>query len=174
MIEKRIQRNKLKVIAKYSHNGRGIVTGPHNPASVGCNMYVLEGGLSGTVFTLNRWHEGHNMLAHGGIIASILDEVLGYSNHTREYVLGLKYTPVFTGTVKYTYLKPVKVGERYFASAKITKIEGRKRFVEGEIYDDDGLFYATGEGVFLTSDELSDDEEIVKYTELTKDDPVEI
>ena len=168
------KRIKSKVIAKYYHTGRGIVTGPHNPASVGCNIYVLESGESATVFKLNRWHEGHSMMAHGGITASILDEVMGYSNHAREYVNKLKYTPVFTGTVTYKYIRPVMVGEEYHSAARVDRIEGRKRFITGEIFDMDGNVCVTGEVIFLTAASLEDENEMVDYQEITEQDPLEI
>ena len=171
MTEKTFNRTKQKVVAKYRHNGRGIVTGPHNPASIGCNMFILEDGESATFFKLNGWHEGHKMMAHGGITAAILDEVMGYSNHAREYVEKLGYTPVFTGTVTYKYLKPVMCEKVYYAAAKIYKIEGRKRFIRGAIFDEEGTEYVTGEGIFLTAPALEDSKEMIAYQPLGPDDP---
>ena len=180
MEDKKIIRTKSKVLAKYKHNGHGIVTGPHNPISVGCVMYVLESGESATFFTLKKWHQGHEMLAHGGITASILDEVMGYSNHTREYKLGLGYTPVFTGTATYKYIRPVVVGETYYAFARVNRIEGfgdiddRKRFITGEIVDEEGNVYVKGESIFLTAGNKVDSREIVMFDELNSNDPVEL
>ena len=170
------KRQKQKVIAKYHHTGRGIVTGrlENNPVSINCNIYVLESGESATVFKLKRWHEGHAMMAHGGITASVLDEVMGYSNHAREYVEHLKYTPVFTGTVTYKYIRPVMVGEEYHAVGRIDSIEGRKRFITGEIMTPDGEVCVIGEGVFLTAKELEDSNEHVAFEPLSESDPKEI
>ena len=169
-------RVKQKVIAKFRHTGQGIVTGllERNPVSIGCNMFVLENGESGTYFKLKPWHQGHDMLAHGGITASILDEVMGYANHTREYVEHLKYTPVFTGTATYKYIRPVKVGETYFGVGRIDKIEGRKRFITGEIIDDEGNVYVQGDSIFLTAPTLEDSDEHVAYQPLSDSDPKEI
>ena len=169
-------RKKQKVIAKFRHTGQGIVTGlkERNPVTVGCNMYVLENGESGTVFKLKPWHQGHEMMAHGGITASILDEVMGYSNHTREYVEDLKYTPVFTGTATYIYRRPVMVGETYYGVGRIDRIEGRKRFISGEIIDGEGNVYVKGESIFLTAPSLEDSDEHVAYQPMTDSDPKEI
>ena len=168
------------MLAKYKHNGIGIVTGPHNPINIGCVMYVLENGENATFFKLKKWHQGHDMMAHGGITASILDEVMGYANHAREYVLGLGYTPVFTGTATYKYIRPVMIGETYYAFARIDRIEGfggiddRKRFISGEIVDEEGNVYVRGESIFLTASGIVDSNEIVKYDEMTDDDPKEM
>ena len=174
--DKNYKRIKKKVIAKYHHNGHGIVSAPlaNNPVSVGANMFVLESGESATVFTLNRWHEGHEGMAHGGITASILDEVMGYSNHAREYVEHLKYTPVFTGTATYTYKLPVMVGQTYYGVGRVDRIEGRKRFVTGEIYDEEGKLCVKGDSIFLTAHALEDDKEHVAFQPLTDSDPKEI
>ena len=174
MAEKKTDRKPQKVIAKYKHNGYGIVSGPHNPASIGCNMYVLESGECGTFFTLKRWHQGHAGLAHGGIGAAILDEVLGYANDLLDYVKDRKYTPVFTGTVTYKYLKPVEVGKTYYAVGRVTREEGRKRFVYGEITDAAGALYVVADGVYLTAPALEDSNEKLAFQELTDEDPKEI
>ena len=99
---------------------------------------------------------------------------MGYSNHAREYVKGLKYTPVFTGTVTYAYIKPVKVGVQYYATAKIFKIEGRLRHIRGVIFDQDGNCYVRGEGVFITAPSIEDKDEMVAFQPLTDNDPKEI
>ena len=174
MEEKKIIREKKKVLTKYLHNGNGIVTGPHNPASVGTTVYVLDGGESAMVFTLNRYHEGHPMFGHGGITASILDETMGYSCHTREYVNHLNYTPVFTGTVTYKYIKPVEIGKKYMSFGRVKEADERRRFVEGEILDEDGNVYVLSEGVFITDPGVVDPNEHVAYRELTEDDPKEL
>ena len=170
-------RIKSKVIAKYHHNGFGIVTAPleHNPVSVACTIYILESGESATRFRLNRWHQGHVGLAHGGITASILDEVMGYSNHAREYVLSLGYTPVFTGTAKYVYRKPVPTETEMYAVARVNEVDDRRRFITGEIIDSEGDVYVSGESIFITDKGgVIDSKEIVEMAELTDDDPKEI
>lgn len=171
MTEKKTDRKPCKVAAKYRHNGYGIVSGPHNPASIHCNMYALESGECGTVFTLNRWHQGHAGLAHGGISAAILDEVLGFANDSMDYILNRKYTPVFTGTVTYKYLKPVEVGKTYHAVGRVVKEEGRKRMVAGEITDAAGALCVTAEGVYLTAPALEDSNEKLAFQEIGPEDP---
>ena len=165
------KRVKVKVAAKFHHTGYGIVTGPHNPASVGCNMFVLESGECGTVFTLNKWHEGHELMAHGGITAAILDEVMGYAGHCREYIQHLPYTPVFTGTATYKYIRPVYCLKEYSAASRIVREEGRKRYVEGEIYNEKGEICVKSEAIYLTAEALRDPDEHVGYMEMTDKDP---
>ena len=67
------ERSKSKVTAKYRMMSYGFVSGTMNKEGVGVTFYALESGECAAPFTLTRFHEGHKMLAHGGVTAAILD-----------------------------------------------------------------------------------------------------
>lgn len=149
-------RLKSKVIAKYRMMGYGIVSGTLNQETVGCRFYALESGECATPFTLTRFHEGHKMLAHGGITAAILDETMGYCNHVYEYFHKDYYCYVFTGTATYEYLKPVPVEKEMLAVARVNEDEGRVRHITGEIIDENGLVYVRSKSIYVTARDLDD------------------
>ena len=168
------ERQKSKVIAKYRMMGYGIVSGTINKETVGCRFYALESGECATPFTLTRYHEGHKMLAHGGITAAILDETMGYCNHVWEYFNRDYYCYVFTGTATYEYILPVPVGKEMIAVARVVAEEGRVRNITGEIIDEDGLIYVRSESVYVTATSLEDNHINVGMLDLEEGDPVEL
>ena len=145
------ERENSKVIAKFRRVGYSIVSGTQNQETVGCRFYALESGECATQFTLSRFHEGHKMLAHGGVTASVLDEAMGYSNHVYEYLNKDYFCFVFTGTATYEYLNPVPIEKEMRAVARVNDDEGRIRHITGEIIDEDGLVYVRSSSVYITA-----------------------
>ena len=164
-------REKSKVIAKYRMMGYGIVSGTLNKETVGCRFYALESGECATPFQLTRFHEGHKMLGHGGITAAILDETMGYCNHVFEYFNKDYYCYVFTGTATYEYLQPVPVGKDMLAVARVIREDDRRRFITGEIVDEDGLIYVRSESIYVTASSLEDNHINVGMLDLEEGDP---
>ena len=167
-------RTKSKVAAKYRMMSYGFVSGTMNKEGVGVRFYALESGECATVFKLSRYHEGHRMMAHGGITASILDETNGYSNHMFEYYNKDCFKDVFTGRATYEYLLPVKVGETMTAVSRVISEEGRVRRITGDIMDENGLIYVRSEAEYVTA--TRGDKETISVTLLPPEegDPKEI
>lgn len=167
------ERKKSKIFAKFRRLGYGIVSGTINQDTVGCQFFALESEECATEFTLKRIHEGHVMMAHGGVTAAILDETMGYANHVFEYFHEKYHGFVFTGSASYKYLKPVPVGVRMYAFAKVTGVDDRRRFIKGEIVDDDGVVYLQSEAVYITAKSLEDNHVNVGFHPLEEGDPTE-
>ena len=129
----------------------GFVSGTMNKEGVGVRFYALESGECAAPFKLPRFHEGHKMLAHGGVTAAILDETMGYSSHVYEYVNKLPNLFVFTGTATYEYLIPVPIEKDMLALAKVEEGEDRVRHIYGEIIDENGLIYVRSKAVYVTA-----------------------
>jgi acyl-coenzyme A thioesterase PaaI-like protein len=73
--------------------------------------------------TLTDHHQGAPGLAHGGIVAVALDEVLGG--------LGwLLQTPMVTGRLQVEYLRPVPVGTDLHLESQAVAAEGRRIFCQ--------------------------------------------
>lgn len=165
---------KSKVVGKYRSMEYGIITGKKNKESVGCTIYALESGECAAPFVLNRYHEGHKMMAHGGITASILDETNGYSNHVYEYYNKDCFKDVFTGTATYEYRLPVPVGKPMTAISRVISDDGRKRSITGEIVDENGLIYLRSEAIYITISKDGKDTINVTLLPLEEGDPKEI
>lgn len=173
--EKKIIRNKSKVLYSYLHTDYGIVSGLENPASIGCTMYILESEEAATIFSFNQWHAGHKIYGHGGLSAAVLDEVMGYSNHVYDYYHGGCHVPVFTGEATYRYLRPIPLNEPMYAFARVEKSEGRKRFITGEILDNEGNVMVVSKSIYITTDALGTATKVeVKLVPVTDEDPKEL
>jgi acyl-coenzyme A thioesterase PaaI-like protein len=85
--------------------------------------------------------EGAPRRAHGGTVAAIFDDVMGY-------VLVLHRTPAYTGQLTVRYHAPVPVGEEVTARARLQGRDGRKLRIGAEMLVGDAVV-AEGQGVFV-------------------------
>jgi uncharacterized protein (TIGR00369 family) len=96
-------------------------------------------------FRLSKRYMGPPGHAHGGIIATILDEVLGKVNKIRHVV-------AVTAELKIEYVKPVPLGKPLIAEGRELRVRGRVHTNVGEIRNAKGEVLARGKGVFITID----------------------
>lgn len=81
--------------------------------------------------------------AHGGSQAALLDDAMG----TAVWMLQI---PVVAVNINIDFKKMLPLSTEVFVESRIEIQEGRKVFVAGRIYDDKGVEFATGKGLFLT------------------------
>ncbi|KAL4958331.1 HotDog domain-containing protein [Aspergillus filifer] len=93
---------------------------------------------------------GQNSIAHGGFLATCLDEVCGNLISAEGVDGGLG---MFTVQLNVTYQAPVFVdevgGSVIVASAIVERVEGRKVFVSAVVRDSKGEVCTLGEAVFV-------------------------
>jgi acyl-coenzyme A thioesterase PaaI-like protein len=77
---------------------------------------------------LGAAHEGAPGRCHGGIVASLFDDVCGH-------VLGILRQPAFTGELTVHYLAPTPLHRELACRARLADRRGRKLFVTGELVD---------------------------------------
>lgn len=94
-------------------------------------------------------HENRNGTVHGGVIATLLDSVMGRA--VRNSLDEGQSTATISMTV--TYLRPGKVGEEIAASAEIRKSGGSVVMVEGDVVADDGEPIAHGVATYTVLDD---------------------
>jgi acyl-coenzyme A thioesterase PaaI-like protein len=82
---------------------------------------------------------------HGGYILAAFDEVLGLAQD-------LGGQPGMTGTLTTKFRRPTPLHTDLRFVARIDRIEGRKTFTVGELYDPDGNLLAEADAVFITVD----------------------
>ncbi|MEU1074262.1 MULTISPECIES: PaaI family thioesterase [unclassified Streptomyces] len=102
--------------AHYEHCfgcGGGQPHGLHLEARAG------EGVAVTAEFTVRPAHQGAPGLAHGGVLATALDETLGSLNW-------LLQTIAVTGRLETDFVRPVPVDTVLFLEAEVTAVEGRK------------------------------------------------
>lgn len=87
--------------------------------------------------------EGGPGNVHGGALAAVLDEIMGFCSWYRGHA-------VMTGTLTLHYRKPVPINTETRCEAWIDRIDGRKVYVKGVIQDTDTAeTYTEGESIFI-------------------------
>lgn len=107
----------------------GELLGAHYEHCFGCGPGQSHGlhlearageGVSLTAeFTVQPAHQGAPGLAHGGVLATALDETLGSLNW-------LLRTIAVTGRLETDFVRPVPVGTTLYLEAEVTAVAGRK------------------------------------------------
>ena len=95
-----------------------------------------------TVFVLDERYEGWKGIAHGGIIATILDEVMAWA------VISLGHAAL-TAALEIRYRSPMFIGKSYRAIAKVKEGKNRKFIVESFIEGIQGDKIAEAKGVYV-------------------------
>lgn len=93
-------------------------------------------------FTLGPRYQGGGGMAHGGIIAVLLDEAMGK-------VLRFSEERAVTAELRVDYLKPVSVDQEIVVEGWEEERNGRNRFNVAEIRDAQGVVLARGRGRFV-------------------------
>ena len=96
-------------------------------------------------FRLQRRFEGPPSHAHGGIIATILDEAMGKVSKLRSII-------AVTGTMQVNYIKPVPLSKWLLTEGWEVGVNGREHFRAAEIRNADGEVLATSSGTFIEID----------------------
>lgn len=103
---------------------------------------AADGAEVWTDFTPDRRHEGYHGLVHGGVIAALLDETLGWSFFARGVW-------AVTTRLNLTYRLPVPVGEPLRVTARLVRDRGRALEAAGWIADAAGRRLVEAEGAFM-------------------------
>ena len=106
----------------------------------------LEERRSWTEFVLDDRFEGWRGVTHGGIIATILDEVMAWA-------LVAEDNWGVTARMTLEFKRPVLVGTRVRAAGWI--VRSRRRLVDtaGQVVDSEGKVLATAEAVYVAAGE---------------------
>ena len=112
--------------------------GPERPQGLGVVAH-LDGAEITTTHVFAGHHSGAPGIAHGGVVATLVDEMLGY-------LLYVVRSLGVTRRLEIDYLKPVLLGVPYDVRARVDRRDGRKVFVscEGSGPDKAVVFKATG------------------------------
>ena len=93
-------------------------------------------------FVLGERFQGGGGFAHGGIIATLLDEAMGKVCRFRE-------VRAVTAELTVEYLKPINVQSEIVVEGRETEQKGRNLFMTGEIRNGVGEVLARGRGRFV-------------------------
>jgi len=134
--------------------------GTANPIGLNLHFYLLGEYLCSDI-TLGKNYEGWENMAHGGIVSTLLDEVMSWA------VIYFKRIFFVTRSMKIKYIKPVPLYTELTAKARmIEEKKGRLCQVGGLIQDQDKNTLARGDAIFAR---LSDKELYLVPEKLKRD-----
>ncbi len=96
-------------------------------------------------FRLSKRYTGPPGHAHGGIIATILDEAMGKVNKLRHVV-------ALTSQITVDYLRPVPLNKPLRVESREVKVKGREHINMAEILNQNGEALARSKGLFIAID----------------------
>jgi acyl-coenzyme A thioesterase PaaI-like protein len=117
--------------------------GPDNP--VGLKLaFERNGEVVRSRTTITRAYAGYRDFAHGGIVATMLDEAMGWA------MLHVAGTHGVTKALRVTYRRPVRVERPIVVVAKLASRRGVDLVLEAHIEDDRGRVLARAEGEWVS------------------------
>lgn len=134
----------MKVIRTQRNSKNCIICGMDNPLGLKAPFYVLDNESVASVFSFRKEHQSYPDRTHGGMIAALLDELMG-----RALWINEPETFGVTTTLSITYRRPVPYGVKVKARGYITFNSQRGFSAKGEIYDLDGKLLVEGEARYL-------------------------
>lgn len=124
------------------------VSGIWNPMGIGIQVR-RDGDEAVATVVLGAAYEGAPGRSHGGIVAAIFDDVLGY-------LLRFLKQPAYTGELTIRYLAPTPIREPLEFRARVEQVEGRKIDTIAEAYalaeDGERTHVATATARFISID----------------------
>ncbi len=128
-------------------HGSCYVCGSENPKGLGVRWYARTDNSIVTEIELTESEQGPPGHAHGGVLAALLDEVMGtavwHSGHM-----------VLAANLNIDYRRPVPLGVPLVVTGSVSDRDGRKLFARGEISLPDGTKAAVGKGLFIEASDL--------------------
>ena len=114
------------------------ICGLENPVGLHLQLYEHDPGTIETTFTAPEHFQGYPGVLHGGIFASILDEISGRAH------MGDPTKPrfMFTAKLEVKYRKNVPIGKPLRIIGKAGKVKGRMAEGWAGIYDENGTLLA--------------------------------
>lgn len=125
------------------HQPHCLACGDQNPGGMGLRLRSEGERVKGDV-TFDRRHEGAPGFAHGGALATVLDDTLGS-------LLILLRVPAVTAKLEVNYRRPAFIDHPFEVEAWVIGIDGRKLHLAGELTEA-GEPVAEAAGLFLKVD----------------------
>jgi len=107
-------------MAELIDDGWCFACGKHNPHGLHLTFQPTENGAR-TTFIAERWHQGYQGMAHGGVVFTLLDETVAYA-------VVYRYGPAATGDFQARIRRPCPLGVPLEVEAWV--VHQRQRMVE--------------------------------------------
>ena len=117
--------------------------GTDNPIGLNLKFYSLGDAVCSEI-TLQKYHEGWQDIAHGGIISTLLDEVMSWA------IMYSKRTFLVTRKMDVKYVRNVLIGTPLTVTGRLVDDTKPPRVkAKAEIRDDEGTLLVRGNGEFV-------------------------
>ena len=131
----------MKEIQRYSNC---FVCGDKNQVGLKLDFYAKD-GKARTEFTPIKYFEGYKDILHGGILSTLLDEVMIKS-------ILAKGILTVTSQIEVKFKKPAIIGEKLILEGEIKGERGRLILAEGKVFREDGTVIAEAKGKFFKAE----------------------
>lgn len=131
-------------MSKQPNSRHCFVCGLENPSGLKMTFYSLKEGEVQAECTVPEPFQGYPGVVHGGVVASMLDEVTGRAHWGEN-------NPQFmvTAQLNVRYRKPVPVGQPLRLAGQAGIREGRVARATGQIFNQDGVLLAEADAVMV-------------------------
>jgi uncharacterized protein (TIGR00369 family) len=133
-------------LQKLPYSSHCFVCGDSNSRGLGLR-FEIDGDRVQTTFTPGEPQMGYRGITHGGILATLLDETMGWP----PVLQSGRFCVTLELTVQ--YLKPVPIGREVTVVGWVTADRRRAWETAGEVKDADGEIYAKATGLFVRMSE---------------------
>ncbi|MBF0452196.1 MAG: PaaI family thioesterase [Candidatus Magnetomorum sp.] len=123
-------------------NNHCFACSPKNSCGLHMNFYTDESAVYSFV-SIPEHLCGWNNLAHGGIISTLLDEIMSWA------AIYLLKRIILTKSITVDFIKPIYIQNSLKVVGRVKDhVHERKAFMSGEIFDASGTLCATSTGTF--------------------------
>ncbi|WP_068252475.1 PaaI family thioesterase [Janibacter corallicola] len=133
----------LETASDHRVRGHGnAMSGMRNPIAPPLDVTADDEGNVRAQLRLGAAYEGPPGCVHGGILAAVLDQVVG----TVPARVG---RPGLTAYLNTTYRRPTLLDATHTVTAQLDRVEGWKTFASGQVRDEEGRLTAEAEALFV-------------------------
>lgn len=120
------------------------VCGMENGGGLKMRFHSVGPGQVEARYSVDPRYQGYPGVVHGGIIAAMLDEVVGRVMMTED-----PNRFFMTAKLEIRYRAPVPIGEELLLKGRLDKQKGRMTFARGELYLPDGTLAVQAEAAMV-------------------------
>ncbi len=128
-------------MSEFTDDGYCFVCGPGNPAGLKLD-FLFDGKKISTVYIPRKEHQGYKDIVHGGIIATLLDEVMV----KLAIELGM---PAVTARMDIRLKKAAHVGEQITVTAELSEVKKKLLFAVARAELNDHTLVAEAKGTLM-------------------------
>ena len=122
--------------------------GADNERGLRLTISYPEKGTAETSLEVPAWFSGWKSMTHGGLLATLLDEIMAHA------CVGMSQRAV-TAEISVRFQKAVETGSRISARGRVEEARGRVLSTKGWLYDAEGAVVAEATARFIATTHVS-------------------